>query len=216
MEESNKWNSYPTESRVIMALKESNGLSLKALSDRLSISKMAVLKHIQNLERRNIVERRIAKKNIGRPYYTFHLLQSSSSALGSSSETLLYSLLDFLVGNGNEEIVVKFLRERYNKIEAYYNESLRLKAGRERVEELARLRFLENYLPELKNIGNDKFELLEYNCPIYAISSKFGEACTLEQKLFKNVLKMEVNTTHTQVNGHGTCRFLISKPKKIT
>ncbi len=213
MAENNEWNNYPTESRVIIALKESNGMSLKDLSERLNISKMAVLKHLQTLESRHIVERRIAKKNIGRPYYTFHLLQSSSSALGSSSEMILCSLLDFLSANGNKEMVIKFLRERYNKIEAYYMDSLKFKKGRERVEELARLRFLEDYLPELKKIGKDKFELLEYNCPIYAISSKFGEACVLEQKLFENVLKMEVNTAHTQVNGHGTCRFLIGKSK---
>jgi|YelNatPaOPRAMG01_1025707.scaffolds.fasta_scaffold26083_2 DeoR family suf operon transcriptional repressor len=213
--EGDEWQSFPTESRIIMALKESNGLSLGAISERLGISKMAVLKHLQSLERREIVERRIVKKNIGRPYYTFHLLQSSSSALGSSSEMLLYSLLDFLVERGSEEIVINFLRERYKKVEAYYEESLRFKSGRERVEELAKLRYLENYFPELKNIGRDRFELLEYNCPIYAISRKFGEACSLEQKLFENVLKMEVNTTHTQVNGHGTCRFLISKSRKI-
>jgi predicted ArsR family transcriptional regulator len=214
MTQENQWNSYPTESRVIIALKESNGLSLKDLSERLNISKMAVLKHLQSLESRHIVERRIAKKNIGRPYYTFHLLQSSSSALGSSSEMLLQSLLNFLAENGNKEIVIKFLRERYNKIEAYYRDSLMFKTGNDRVEELARLRFLEDYLPELKKIGKEKFELLEYNCPIFAISSKFNEACALEQKLFENVLKMEVNSTHTQVNGHGTCRFLISKSKK--
>jgi len=214
MTQENQWNSYPTESRVIIALKESNGLSLKDLSERLNISKMAVLKHLQSLESRHIVERRIAKKNIGRPYYTFHLLQSSSSALGSSSEMLLQSLLNFLAENGNKEIVIKFLRERYSKIEAYYRDSLMFKTGNDRVEELARLRFLEDYLPELKKIGKEKFELLEYNCPIFAISSKFNEACALEQKLFENVLKMEVNSTHTQVNGHGTCRFLISKSKK--
>lgn len=214
MTQENQWNSYPTESRVIIALKESNGLSLKDLSERLNISKMAVLKHLQTLESRHIVERRIAKKNIGRPYYTFHLLQSSTSALGSSSEMLLQDLLNFLAENGNKEIVIKFLRERYNRIEAYYRDSLMFKTGNERVEELARLRFLEDYLPELKKIGKEKFELLEYNCPIFAISSKFNDACTLEQKLFENVLKMEVNSTHTQVNGHGTCRFLISKFKK--
>jgi len=175
---------------------------------------MAVLKHLQSLESRHIVERRIAKKNIGRPYYTFHLIQPSSSVLGSSSEVLLQSLLNFLAENENKEIVIKFLGERFSKIEAYYRDSLIFKTGNDRLEELTRLRFLEDYLPEFKKIGKEKFELLEYNCLIFAISSKFDEACALEQKLFENVLKMEVNFTHTRVNGHGTCRFLISKSKK--
>ncbi len=214
MNEGDKWKDYPTESRLLITLKKSDGMSLEELSEALGISKVATLKHIKSLENRHILERRITKKKVGRPYYRFYLLSEASSAFGSSSDRLFNDLLEFIAENGNREIVIKFLNDRYEKVAAYYKEALRNKSGKERVEELARLRLLENYLPELKSIGRDKHELLEFNCPIYSISSKFAEACDLEKKLFENVLRMRVNTSHTQVNGYGTCRFLIDRKSK--
>lgn len=206
-------SSYPTETMILIILKKEDGLSLEELSKKVGISKMAVLKHMQTLENRNIVERRIVKKAVGRPLYRFYLLSDASTAFGNSNDKMLESLIDFLVESGNEDKVVQFLKKKYKKIEQYYRGQLSKRSGEKRVEELARLRYLENYMPELKKNGRDKFEMLEFNCPIYSISRKFGEACALEEKLFENVLEMKVETTHTQINGFGTCRFLIEKNK---
>lgn len=202
---------YPTETMILILLKREDGRSLDELSKEIGISKMAVLKHLQSLESRGILERRIIKKDVGRPYYRFHLLLEASSAFGSSSDKMLDSLLDYIDQSGNREMIVDFLKKRYKDVEEHYRNELSGKTGTERIEALARLRHLENYLPELRKIQGSKYEMLEFNCPIFSISKNFSEACDLERRLFQNVLKMKVDTTHTQINGHGTCRFLIDK-----
>ncbi len=203
--------SYPSETTILMNLKKNDGQSLDDLSTAIGISKMAVLKHIKTLESRGIVERKIVKKNVGRPYFRFYLLKDSSSAFGSSSDKMLDSLLAYMDETGKRDVIVDFLKRRYGDVEAHYRNELSGKTGQERLEALARLRHLENYFPELRRIQGSKYELLEFNCPIYSISKKFSEACDLERRLFQNVLKMKVDTTHTQINGHGTCRFLIDR-----
>jgi predicted ArsR family transcriptional regulator len=202
---------YPSEIMILMSLKNNDGQSLNDLSKAIGISRMAVLKHLQVLEKRGVVERRIVKKNVGRPYFRFYLLRDSSYALGSSGDILLDSLLAYMEETGRREVILEFLKKRYSEVEAYYRSKLSGRIGKERIEALARLRQLENYFPELRKTQGSKYELLEFNCPVYSISKKFSEACDLERRLFQNVLKMRVDTTHTQINGHGTCRFLIDK-----
>ncbi|MCL5989835.1 MAG: winged helix-turn-helix transcriptional regulator, partial [Candidatus Thermoplasmatota archaeon] len=60
---------YPSYTRIILELKTSNGLSLNDLSQRIGISKMGVLNQIQKLENRGMIERKIIKNKIGRPYF---------------------------------------------------------------------------------------------------------------------------------------------------
>lgn len=202
---------YPTETTILMQLKMEDGQSLGELAKRIGISKMAVLKHLQSLEGRGLLERRIVKKEIGRPFYRFHLLREASSAFGNSAEKLFDSLISYMEETGNRDMIVGFLKKRYKEVELRYRNELASKSGKDRIEALARLRHLENYLPELRKIQGSKYEMLEFNCPIYLVSKKFSEACELERRLFQNVLRMDVDTTHTQINGHGTCRFLIEK-----
>lgn len=206
--------SYPTETLILMSLKEKDGQSLDDLSHIIGISKMAVLKHLQSLEGRKIVERRIVKKSIGRPYYRFYLLAEAASALGSTTDKMFDSLLSYINESGNRELIVNFLKKRYKDVEKYYKNELSNKSGEERIEALAKLLFLENCFPELRKIQGQKYEMLEFNCPIYTVSKKFGEACELERNLFQNVLNMKVNTTHLLIDGHGTCRFLIENNSK--
>jgi DeoR family suf operon transcriptional repressor len=207
----NDTNSYPTETMIILSLKRKKGLSLEELSRELRISKMGVLKHIQVLETRGIVRREISKKNIGRPYYRFYLVSNKGEILGNSSEKMLESFLEFANKEGYRDFVLKFLRNRYSEVEKFYKNALTSLTESQKVEKLAQLRQIENYFPELKKKGNDTFELLEFNCPIYRVANLFGEACSMERDLFKNVLDMDVESTHRQVNGFGTCRFLIRK-----
>ncbi|WP_297217560.1 metalloregulator ArsR/SmtB family transcription factor [Thermoplasma sp.] len=207
---------YPTESRIIIALKKHDGLSLQDLSNQLGLSKMAILKHIQVLENRHIVERRIMKGEIGRPFYRFYLLMKSSSAFGSAGDRILNELIEFLAETGHRDLVIRFLENRYDDIKRSYIRTLGNMKEDSRVEGLAKLRYEENYVPELKKTGNSKYELSEYNCPIFTIAQRFGEACSLECNLFESVLGMKVVSTHTQVNGHGACRFIISKEKSVS
>ncbi len=202
---------YPSETRIILTLKSLGPLSLKELAEKIQISKMAVLNHIKRLESQGMVERSLVKASVGRPYYVFQVKDISKEKMTSSSEWLLDGLLEYLEKTNRGEIAKSFLNDRYKQIRIDYEKRLNTLAGQRKVEGLTRIREEENYFPELKRQGKDSYELLEYNCPIFKISRRFGIACTLETKLFSSVLDMDVSSTHRQVDGSDVCRFLITK-----
>ncbi len=202
---------YPSETRIILALKNGKPLGLGDLSEKIGISRMAVLNHLQRLEAKGIVERRTVKESVGRPHYVFRIREESKERVADSNGWILDGLLEYLEKTGNSKLAENFLKERYDRMRDDYSERLSTVKEEDRVNELLRIREEENYFPELKSTGKGTFELLEFNCPIYKISRKFGLACSLETRLFSSVLDAKVSSTHRQVDGSDVCRFLIRK-----
>lgn len=208
-------NEYPTETKLILILKEKGERSLQQLSHDLGISKMGVLNHIKRLEQNGLVRRIQRKGKVGRPYYLFNVTEDSKENLANSNSWMLQTLVTYLKENGHEKIMEDFLRERYDQIRMEYEKRLSHLSPDKRVPELVKLRESENYFPVLRETGIDAYELQEFNCPIYQISKQFGIACGLETKLFSSVLDMNVESTHRQIDGHGVCRFLLRKRETL-
>ena len=204
---------YPTPVKIILLLKEFPGLTLDELAEKMSISKMAVLNHISALEQQGAVARKIVKKKVGRPSFIFYALPVSNNKLGNSSDSMLNDFMDFIKTTGNEKLLEEFLKDRYSKVRSEYTGAMRGKNLDEKVNELAILRRNADYYPEVKR-AQGNLELIEYNCPILSISKNFGVACSLETKMFSQVLDANVKSTHRQVNGYSACRFLISSKSK--
>ena len=201
---------YPTPVRIIILLKKNKYMSLEDLSTSLEITKMAVLNHIKVLEQNGSVARKTVKKNVGRPSYIFYATENADRNLGSVSDAMLDDFLNYLKITGNDKIIEEFLKDRYSKVKSEYVENMVGKDLDARVKKLALLRQASGYYPELKK-SQENYELVEYNCPILAISKHFGIACSMETGMFENVLDAGVKSTHRQVNGYGACRFLISE-----
>jgi predicted ArsR family transcriptional regulator len=176
---------------------------------------MGILNQIQKLETRGMIERKIIKNKIGRPYFIFNLKDGSKSLLNNSSDAMLEDLLAYISEKGHGDIIESFLKDRYQSIRIEYSKKLYALDQDKKIEALVKLREDENYFPEHNKLNNQTDELLEYNCPIFRISNRFGIACSLETSLFSSVLDMDVKSTHRQVDGSGLCRFLISKRKDL-
>ncbi|MCL4341638.1 MAG: transcriptional regulator [Candidatus Thermoplasmatota archaeon] len=200
---------YPTETQIILILKEKGDRSLQQLSDELKISKMGVLNHVKRLEEQGLIRRIQKKGKVGRPFYLFNVTENSKENLASSSSWMLSGLIKYLKETGNGDLVEHFLNERYDQTRLEYEKRMSHIQPDKRLQELVRIRQEENYYPLLKTSSSGTFELQEFNCPIYQISRHFGVACGLETRLFSSVLDMDVESTHRQVDGHGVCRFII-------
>ncbi len=202
-----------TRSTIQLILQREPDLTIQEIADRIGISKMAVFKHIEFLENAGVLERKVEKGKVGRPFYRFRLSETNSNQLVNSDSFMLQALLDYLSDNGNEEILNSFLKERQKKTIGRYLEVLRNTSGTDRIMKLAFLRKSDNYFPELKQVDESTSELLELNCPILKVAMRNGYACTLENELFSRVLDADVESMHKKINGMGACKFIIRARK---
>ena len=203
-----------SKQEILLFLKKNGTTDLKTLSDQFSKTKMGILKHINALEELGYIERETEKAPKGRPKVLFKLSESSKDTLFPNNYVGLTNyFLGFIEENYGIHAVKKALRERTLDVQAEYKKNLSGKTLEEKVTSLRKLRDKDGYMAEQKNISQDSFELLEYNCPILRIADQYSFTCGLEKEMFENILDSNVTTSHRVIDGGNVCRFIISKKK---
>ena len=198
-----------TKREVLLRLKRAGEVDLETLARQLGLSKMAVYRHVKDLEGAGLVERSTRRIGVGRPRLTLRLAPGASSIFPKAYASITCAVLEFVERKMGREAVEAALRSRQASVLPEYVSKVRSDDLRGRVQELATLRDQEGYMAEVRGGAKGRFELFEYNCPIVAIAEKYGEACEVENDLFRRVLKADVETTHRVVAGDHVCRFLI-------
>ena len=199
--------------RLLVLLKRQGPKSLIELAEWLGISKMGVYKHLVGLEGRRLIERFYERSGVGRPRLWFRLSQKSNGLFPKAYSDISISALSFIERKLGRDAVEQVLRERQNELYDRYSQKLSGKEGFDRVRELARLRDEDGYMAEARRVGKNSVEMLEHNCPILQVASKYQEACWTEQQLFTRLLGGKVNATHRAAVGDQVCRFMIQARK---
>ncbi len=197
----------------MVILKREGQIDLPTLSKELDLTKMGVLNHINQLEEIDIIERFKINIGVGRPRTAFRLAPNSKDIFPKAYSSITCSVLQFVEGKMGRHAVYEALKSRQDEIKDKYQELLHGLDFSQKMHELAKIRDQEGYMVELNMIPNSNgYELLEYNCPILNVADQYGEACMVEEELFGDILKADVETTHRTVDGDHVCRFFI-KPK---
>ena len=203
---------YNTERNLYLLLRRQGPSTLSEISMSLGISKMGALKWINKLESQGKIERKIKKLDVGRPAFVFSLTpESNIQGDNTGSEKILMDLLNFIKRMQYDDIADEFLRQRY---ERFYSEVFNKFQGKDfstKLDILRELRERDGYMPEIKQNPSENYNLIEYNCPIYRISSVYPIACELERRLFEDLLGTQVENSHRQTNGKNNCVFSIKR-----
>ena len=195
---------------ILKILKRNGELSLKEISEKLNMTKMGVLKHINELEENGFIERIIEEaRSRGRPSHHFKLSSESVDIFPRAYSNLTCFALEYIEENMGIEGVESALRKRGEQVSSEYEQKLKGKNLAEKVEILTNLRDKEGYMATMSKTEKGDLELLEYNCPIFDVAQKYWSACVVEKELFENLLETDIETTHRVVNNDKVCRFLI-------
>ena len=198
-----------TKKRVLLLLKRGGSASLADLAGTLRISKMATLKHMNTLEEKGLVERFFPPGGRGRPRVFFRLTRRARSLFPEAYAHMTETALRFIEKKLGRKSVEDLLKQRAQELYDRHRSELQDGTLRSRVEKLARIRDEGGYMAELASARKNTFELLEHNCPVYAVADKYWEACAVERDLFQKLLHADVETSHRVVEGDAVCRFLI-------
>ena len=200
----------PTKREILLILKREGQSDLQSLADHFHISKMAVHKHIQELEDNGMIQRVTLRGAKGRPRHGLQLAPKASSLFPKAYAGVTCAALAYIEEKMGRKAVEEALRRRQSETLPGYKEQVNANNLAGRVHQLAQLRDRDGYMAEDKKTGSSKYEILEHNCPIIAIAEDYWEACTVENEMFRKVLNANVETTHRVVDGANVCRFLIT------
>lgn len=194
---------------LLTFLKRAPGTSLRDIAAELGISRAGALKHLTRLEGDGLVEREYRAGRMGRPRVCFRLTSTAQQVFPAAYTQAALSAMSFIEKHQGRGAVVQMLEERATELRERHAPRLANRDLPGRIRELSRIRDEEGYMSEPKRPRAAGTELLEHNCPILAIAERYGEACDVERRLFRDLLGAEVTVSHRVVAGDPVCRFLV-------
>lgn len=199
-----------TKDRILDLLKRQGSVTVNELTDHLSISHMAVRKHLDSLQKDNIISSKEIKQPIGRPLQMYLLTETGDNLFPKNYEGLTLEFLDDMKELYGEDSIQKLFQKREERLTSEYKKRLAQKTNKEKIQEIANIQNEKGYMADVTEINPNTFELIEYNCPIMAVANEFKTACQCETNLFKNILETkDVRRVSCKTDGNDHCKFLI-------
>lgn len=209
---SNALSQFDPKRKILYFLKVMHQAGLEDLSKVMKISRMAVHKHITELQNRGLVESVEVRTGVGRPKMQYSLTGTGKTTFPKSYGEIATHAIDFIERNMGSNAVESVLRERQKELYERYETRLKDLNYDNKVKELAKIRDEEGYIAESKKERkSDSHILLEYNCPIIMVAEKHWEACSIETDLFEKLLDAKIDVTYRAAKGDLVCKFMIKK-----
>lgn len=203
-----------TRAYILQLLKTKGPLSAKELTDELGITVMAVRRHIQSLERDDLITSKTVRQTMGRPTAVYSLTKQSDSFFPRKYHSLTLELLNELEEHFGKNAVDQLFEGRKNKLQKKYDPSMEGKDFSERVSILAAIQNENGYMVELDKLSDEEFVIKENNCPIEQVATKYQHACQCELQLFESLLgDAEISRTDCLSKGGQRCTYSIKQKK---
>jgi DeoR family transcriptional regulator, suf operon transcriptional repressor len=198
---------------ILLLLKRRPDASLEEIAHELGVSKVAALGHLQKLETDGLVERSYQAGRVGRPRVHFRLSPGATALFPQGYTEMSLCALEFIERRLGRTAVAELLAQRASEVADRHRTRLSSGGLAQRVGELAQIRSEGGYMAEVASRRAGSVGMVEHNCPILAIASRFPEACETERRMFESLLRANVEVSHRVVAGDPVCRFLVREKK---
>lgn len=204
-----------TRQHILELLKRSGaGLTADDLAQRLSISAVAVRKHLTALERDQLVTAELQRRPMGRPTYLYHPTAQAQELFPNDYANLSTHILELIRRMDGDRKVDAIFHQRAEILAAELAARVQGATLPERLQEVAQILEEQGYMPEIQPLNEDRelYLLTEYHCPIFQVAKAFQQACTCELDVLLKLLQANVERCDHRMMGHPQCSYLISNP----
>jgi predicted ArsR family transcriptional regulator len=199
-----------TKDKILELLKKDGFMSVNDLTNRLSITHMAVRKHLSQLEKDALIQASELKQPVGRPLQIYSLTEKGERLFAKNYEGITLEFLRYLQELHGQESIDMLFHKREERLTKELSTKLTPFSGAERVKELISIQNKKGYMADLIQTSPDTFELIEHNCPILAVAQVYTVACTCETKMLQNVLQTDdITRKSCKTDGSHHCTFFI-------
>lgn len=203
-----------TRSQILNMLKLHGSLTVSEMASQLQITEMAVRRHLNTLERDNLIASKMVRQAMGRPTNVYSLTEEADQLFPRHYSDFVLDMLQDLEELEGQEKIQRLFDRREERMSNKYKRRVKGNTLEEKVNQLASLQNEKGYMVEIEE-GTEEgtFILKEFNCPISQVAKEFREACECELSLFKTVLDARVERNECIAQGEDKCVYVI-KPMK--
>ncbi|MBO8171796.1 MAG: transcriptional regulator [Bacillaceae bacterium] len=200
-----------TRDQIIHMLKMEGAMTVSEIAKQLEITEMAVRRHLNTLERDNLIQSTLQRQAMGRPTHVYSLSEKAEQFFPKSYQDIALDFLQDIREMEGEEKVLHLFRRREKRLYDLYSQQMEGKSIDQRLEELAEIQNEKGYMVELKkDPETGAYIFVEKNCPISDVAKEFTHACNCELSLFQKVLPdAEVIQNECMAKGGEKCKYTI-------
>jgi predicted ArsR family transcriptional regulator len=205
--------SSSTRQEILTMLKTQGSMTVSEMAKAMDITEMAVRRHLNTLERDNLIETYLVRQAMGRPTHVYRLSEEAEKLFPRNYSDLTIDFLKDLERMEGHEKIEQLFQRRKERLSQDMNQSMKNLPFEEKVHKLAEIQNHKGYMVDLQQTEEGDYVLKEYNCPISQVAREYTVACECELLLFRELLDTEVERNECYAKGDNHCVFKINNPK---
>jgi len=197
----------PTQRHVLEVLKRHGEVTPDELAVALEISSSAVRQHLAALRTAGLVVSHKDHGHAGRPADRYQATTLAEPLFSTSADTLPIELLEHMEAEEPALIGRVFDRRRRQMVDDA-EDRLAGKSVDDQVAILTALLDEQGYLADFESVTDGHFRINLHNCAIWAVASRFPQACAAELDYLRALIPEAIvqRATHKTSGAH-TCAY---------
>lgn len=200
----------PVQRRVLVVLKRLGEATADDLAKTLEISASAVRQHLSALRSAGYIDAEQQRGQPGRPADRFHTTELTEAMFVKDTSNLSIELLSHMEEEDPELVTRVFERRRQRRVAEATNK-LAGKTLSQKVAALTAELDAEGYLADFDQIDTTHFRINLHSCAMWAVASRYGQACATELDYLRELLPEAAieRVTHKTAGAH-VCAYEVS------
>jgi predicted ArsR family transcriptional regulator len=196
-----------SERRILETLKRHGPKTAGELSTLVGGGAVGMRAHLRRLHAAGLVTHEVERRRLGRPVRRFRVTEAADALFARGYDSLAVALSEAVVAEWGEHGLERILGRWSAGLERDLGAQLPAPPG-ERLDALAAAQSRSGFMASIERTAGGTV-LVERNCPIAAVASRFPILCQHEAALHSRVLGREVTLRSCCARGDEVCRFEI-------
>ena len=198
--------------RVLYAVRRRGEATAEQVAEQLRMTVSGARQHLTALVEDGLAETTESEPQgrRGRRALVYNVTPAGDALFPKAYAELTNELLGYLADEQPSALEFLFARRRDQRIASAQQRLGRRSELADRVAELTRILDEDGYLASWEETGDRGYRVVEHNCAIWAVASRYGQACTSELDFIRALLPdCQVERTQHMVEGARRCAYEI-------
>jgi predicted ArsR family transcriptional regulator len=205
----------PSDRPILEQLQKLGSATIQQLCEAMQVTQTAIRQRLNRLQAANLVDRHTIPADRGRPHHVYKVTQLGLQQLGDNYGELALVLWSELSKIDNPVVRNQLVESLKSSLVQRYGQNIDGLTPSIRLEQLKQVLQSRGFHVEL-DLNKELPILRENNCPYSELANTDKSICELEQAVFRDILKVDVNLTKCLVEGHHCCEFQLSQLETVS